>query len=964
VPAIPSTHASGDTLKADGHAPASAGAPATGVPVNLPPKPAGRLRLPRADLLASLFFLVCAFALFRLSVFAGWTFVGDSDRLNTVLNVRLFEALSIQQHGAVPTWSEQQFMGYGIVGLHWMLPGGPPLPQLLALLPTSQLYHALAILAALLLACAMGAAYWLLGMYTSSIAARVVGALLYGTGSYVVHKLMQIDLSFVAMVAPPLLLGLVRLTRRETMVGTYLAMVGIWASLVIFTVLQEIAYIGLLWGTYAVFRSVRLRDPWPVVVTGLAAGCGIVLGMPRVLTIAADIPFVTRTSSNIQTPAIEAFRFFGDGLLGRSQGEHGLLRGVNINTHEGVQLLSSQLAALAVIVFGLLSPRRSLRLWTVALVVVLSVGVNLYFRPFYELQPLGLRGATFPSRELRTFVVNLGLVGLPVWLLSRWLSRRVRRSSGGTAAAIAPGSEDLPFLYGFVVTGLAVILIPEARAVLYYGFARMDFLHSRISVAMTLPLAILVVVFLDRLLPAHTGRSVLRWLAAGAALGLALWGAREVVAGLVVAQLGPAVDALRPQRMLTLEVVRVLTSLLVLLAVGAVLGWRYRPTRTLLLGGLLTAWISAETLSMSDHRLNGPQVTEQSRPFANLDYLQVPPGGMRVPTDAERAALRRRLEADHYRTVLIQDREVFLALTEPHLAAFWDLRLVEGYSTGLPRRLAQLPWDEDSVASHHLDLYAAHRFTGLPWRLLAALNVKYAVIVDRSLWFNPASGGAVPPLDPTRLQIDENPHPVTPRAFFAARVAPAGDRPRFPGDTGRRPAAPDPSVEDPARLSVVEGWQAERQYSTVGAIDAIFAGDQILIRLEPHLDDRFLVLNELYHPAWQAQIDGAPATIYPTNLVMRGLLVPAGASRVELRYEPFIATAAGLRIGLFGMLLVGMVTATGVLLTRRAARTVSPAKSSTASALTSPAHARTSLQDAASATTRTASEPCSSPTCR
>ena len=45
-------------------------------------------------------------------------------------------------------------------------------------------------------------------------------------------------------------------------------------------------------------------------------------------------------------------------------------------------------------------------------------------------------------------------------------------------------------------------------------------------------------------------------------------------------------------------------------------------------------------------------------------------------------------------------------MTEPHLAAFWDLRLVEGYSTGLPRRLGGLPWDASMVDVHHMDVHA------------------------------------------------------------------------------------------------------------------------------------------------------------------------------------------------------------------------------------------------------------------
>src|SRR4029077_10410204 len=113
-----------------------------------------------------------------------------------------------------------------------------------------------------------------------------------------------------------------------------------------------------------------------------------------------------------------------DGLLGRTQGEQGLLRGPAINMHEGVQLLSSELAALAVIALGLVSASRSLRLWSVALLVVLSVALNAYFRPFYELEGFGLRGVTYPSRELRTVVVNAVLLGVPVWVLGWLLSRK------------------------------------------------------------------------------------------------------------------------------------------------------------------------------------------------------------------------------------------------------------------------------------------------------------------------------------------------------------------------------------------------------------------------------------------------------------------------------------------------------------------------------------------------------------
>jgi hypothetical protein len=314
-----------------------------------------------------------------------------------------------------------------------------------------------------------------------------------------------------------------------------------------------------------------------------------------------------------------------------------------------------------------------------------------------------------------------------------------------------------------------------------------------------------------------------------------------------------------------------------------------------------------ETLVMTDHRLNGPQTTQQPLPFSDLDYLQTAPGELRIPTTAERAALRDRLEVDRYRSVLLQDRKTFTARVEPHLAAFWNLRLIEGYSTGLPRRLGGLPWVDSMVSPQLMDIHGIHSPDDLPWKLLAALNVKYVVMVDRPLWFNPAPDGPAPPLDPAQLVVRENPNPVTPRAFFTASISPAGAVPLLAGDDGRRPAPKDPPIEDPARHSVVEGLAAERQFSTDGTPDAVFDGDRIHVRLVPAGADRFLILNELYHPAWDAQVDGVPSPIYPTNVVMRGILVPAGATSVELQYRPFIYTPAGWEILAFGLVLLPLI---------------------------------------------------------
>jgi len=47
-----------------------------------------------------------------------------------------------------------------------------------------------------------------------------------------------------------------------------------------------------------------------------------------------------------------------------------------------------------------------------------------------------------------------------------------------------------------------------------------------------------------------------------------------------------------------------------------------------------------------------------------------------------------------------------------------------------------------------------------------------------------------------------------------------------------------------------------------------------------------LVLSDLFYPGWKATVDGRDVDIERVNYLLRGIPVPAGASTVELRYEP------------------------------------------------------------------------------
>ena len=47
-----------------------------------------------------------------------------------------------------------------------------------------------------------------------------------------------------------------------------------------------------------------------------------------------------------------------------------------------------------------------------------------------------------------------------------------------------------------------------------------------------------------------------------------------------------------------------------------------------------------------------------------------------------------------------------------------------------------------------------------------------------------------------------------------------------------------------------------------------------------------LVLTDVQFPGWKATVDGRPADIERVDYLLRGVMVPEGTHRVELRYEP------------------------------------------------------------------------------
>jgi uncharacterized membrane protein YfhO len=54
-----------------------------------------------------------------------------------------------------------------------------------------------------------------------------------------------------------------------------------------------------------------------------------------------------------------------------------------------------------------------------------------------------------------------------------------------------------------------------------------------------------------------------------------------------------------------------------------------------------------------------------------------------------------------------------------------------------------------------------------------------------------------------------------------------------------------------------------------------------------------LVLSEMYYPGWYATVNARPARIHRVDAGLRGIALPPGESRIDLRYAPRSVYAGG-----------------------------------------------------------------------
>jgi uncharacterized membrane protein YfhO len=66
-----------------------------------------------------------------------------------------------------------------------------------------------------------------------------------------------------------------------------------------------------------------------------------------------------------------------------------------------------------------------------------------------------------------------------------------------------------------------------------------------------------------------------------------------------------------------------------------------------------------------------------------------------------------------------------------------------------------------------------------------------------------------------------------------------------------------------------------------------------------------VVISEMYAGGWKAEVDGHSVDILPTDLILRGIPVPAGEHSIHLRYAP-----RAIPLGIAVTLMTALVLAT------------------------------------------------------
>jgi hypothetical protein len=772
-------------------------------------------------------------------------FIGDSDRMGHFFTWLLHLNDGVR-HGYLPTWNESLFGGYSTVGLPYVYYN--PLGFVGLLFPRGFQLWVAGWTSMLWLWLAGLSAYAFIRLTVQSPFYAFVGAALYESSAVAVLKISQNEGTFSVVALTPILLLSVDAARPQRLFRWVLLAFFCFAYLFSVSFLQEAAYACMLVGFLVVYRVIFLRVWAPVVVVVAAGIPALLVSLPRIINVGTELALSNRSSTG------------GFGEAWRSLGA--------FNSFEILRLLDDRI-------------------------------LGRYFS-----HALALGNAINLHEGMVAYLSTYALVVLIVGAL--WYAASGRRNQD------APNG--IPFYLVFAIFCLSVPITMTGYRIMYYLFLQLGFIHARVTTVAMPPLCLLVSTFLQRLdwfAPSDQPRGAPFWVVAMAAL------ASGVTTGLVEVLARPLVDVPWPimrhgqVRAFISEgaVLRVVLSIVVslLLLSIAFLFPRYSAWRGLALRSIGLLAVMQLGVYAKD-QISGDFMYSHDLPYRTPTRLLASADEFRVPSQHALARLHEVLRPELYRTAIVCDPSRISIYCTPYVANLWGLREIGGYISSIPQRISALPWPTAEVGLRSIVLPSTSQ---ADWDLLALLNVKYVVEYHPALLTNAVRdrAGRTRELAPEDLVIHENPRPVVPRVYLARRVValPTLDdvrRELFPAGIYRT------STRDVQQTSYVEGPPSVGgEYAVDGQVHATFRDQFVDVELTPSDRARFLVVNERYHPEWRAYVDGRETPIFPTNVFMRGLVLPAYTRTIRLHFEPFGSSRRALPLYFAGVLLAAIALA-------------------------------------------------------
>lgn len=229
------------------------------------------------------------------------------------------------------------------------------------------------------------------------------------------------------------------------------------------------------------------------------------------------------------------------------------------------------------------------------------------------------------------------------------------------------------------------------------------------------------------------------------------------------------------------------------------------------------------------------------------------------PRTATIEFLQKEAETDNFRIAPIDER-----ITAPNFLTAYNLQAISGYDPLYLERYAQfiaaVERNRPDISAPGFNRIVTPKNYQSPFFDL--LGVKYVLTFDD---IGSARYKLVFQEGLTRVYENKT---VLPRAFFADGVVSAADRQQAIGIMFNRSF-------DVHRMAVAEANLGDRMFSAGKVTIRGYLSDEIIIETE-NKDTGYLVLADVYYPAWRATIDSNPAEIIPTDYAFRGLVVPAG----------------------------------------------------------------------------------------